>query len=404
MTAGLEARRRDPLTADVALALGLTALSFVPVVAGARDIGSLEPVSVALLFLQTLPLAVRQRAPLVVFVMTATATILHASMAGDSLSTSLGALFALYTLADLRERRVSAPAAVVLGAGFVGIVAIKAGIPESLGSIVQTQLAVWVSWLLGTWARERRAYIGTVEERATRAEREREERAERAVEQERVRIARELHDVVTHHVSVIVIQAGAAARALGRRPADAAESIQAIDAAGRQALTDMRRMLGILAPSGGVEGTAGGPDDERLEPMPGLDRLGRLLETVRAAGLPVELTVTGERRPLDPGIDLSAYRIVQEALTNVMKHAAGARTTVAVRYLPDAVELTIEDEGAGGAGDAEPPPGHGGPGRGVIGMRERVAMLGGHFEAGSTGRGFRVHASLPTRAVSPVVA
>jgi signal transduction histidine kinase len=306
MTAGLEARRRDPLTADVALALGLTALSFVPVVAGARDIGSLEPVSVALLFLQTLPLAVRRRAPLVVFVMTAAATILHASMAGDSLSTSLGALFALYTLADLRERRVSAPAAVVLGAGFVGIVAIKAGIPESLGSIVQTQLAVWVSWLLGTWARERRAYIGTVEERATRAEREREERAERAVEQERVRIARELHDVVTHHVSVIVIQAGAAARALGRRPADAAESIQAIDAAGRQALTDMRRMLGILAPSAPAEGTTGGPDDERLEPMPGLDRLGRLLETVRAAGLPVELTVTGPRRPLDPGIALSA--------------------------------------------------------------------------------------------------
>jgi signal transduction histidine kinase len=393
--------RWDPATTDLAVALGLTALSFVPVAAGAQDIGSLAPASVALLFLQTLPLAVRRRAPLAVFLVTATATVAHAAMAGDSLSSSLGALFALYTLADLRERRVSAPAAVALGVSFVAIVAIKAGIPASLGSIVQTQLAVWVSWLLGTWARERRAYIGTVEERAARAEREREARAERAVERERTRIARELHDVVTHHVSVIIIQAGAAARALDRRPEDAAGAIEAIDAAARQAMTDMRRMLGILAPASG-DGTATPTSpDERLEPMPGLDRLGRLLETVRAAGLPVELTVTGDRRQLDPGVELSAYRIVQEALTNVLKHSAGARTTVAVRYLPDAVELTVEDDGAG-HGDA--PVGHGEPGRGVIGMRERVAMLGGTFEAGPTGHGFRVHALLPTRAPTPVLA
>ena len=401
MTGRLETPRWDATTTDLAVALGLTALSFVPVAAGAQDIGSLAPGSVALLFLQTLPLAVRRRWPFAVFAVTATATIAHASLAGDSLSSSLGALFALYPLADLRERRVSAAAAVALGVAFVTIVAIKAGIPASLGSIVQTQLAVWVSWLLGTWARERRAYIGTVEERAERAEREREERAERAVEQERTRIARELHDVVTHHVSVIVIQAGAAARALGRRPDDAATSIRAIDTAGRQALTDMRRMLGILAPPATAEDAAGRSGDERLEPMPGLDRLGRLLESVRAAGLPVELTVTGDRQQLDPGIELSAYRIVQEALTNVLKHAAGARTTVSVRYLPDAVELTIEDDGAG---QAETPPGHGEPGRGVIGMRERVAMLGGRFEAGPMERGFRVHALLPTEAPSPVVA
>lgn len=402
MTGRLASPRWDPTTTDLAVALGLTALSFVPVAAGAQDIGSLAPGSVALLFLQTLPLALRRRAPVAVFVVTATATIVHAAMAGDSLSSSIGALFALYTLADLRERRVSMPAAIVLGVSVAAIIAIKGGVPASLGSIVQAQLAVWVSWLLGTWAGERRAYIGTVEERAARAEHEREERAERAVEHERTRIARELHDVVTHHVSVIIIQAGAAARALGRRPEDAASAIEAIDAAARQAMTDMRRMLGILAPAtDAATPTSTGPADERLEPMPGLDRLGRLLETVRAAGLPVELTVSGDRRQLDPGIELSAYRIVQEALTNVLKHSAGARTTVAVRYLPDAVELTVEDDGAG-HGDA--PVGHGEPGRGVIGMRERVAMLGGEFEAGPVGRGFRVHALLPTRAPTPVVA
>jgi signal transduction histidine kinase len=233
-------------------------------------------------------------------------------------------------------------------------------------------------------------YVGTVEERASRAEREREERAHRAVADERERIARELHDIVTHHVSVIVIQAGAARRALQRRPDDAAQAIDAIDSTGRLALADMRRMLGILGttPAAPAHATA---ETQALEPLPRLERLGQLIESVRAAGLPVELRVEGERRPLDPGVELSAYRIVQEALTNTLKHANGARASVTVRYEPSALEVRVADDGTGTAATAALDTG----GRGLVGMRERVALFGGTLEAGPDGRGFRVAARLP---------
>ena len=204
--------------------------------------------------------------------------------------------------------------------------------------------------------------------------------------EERERIARELHDVVTHHVSVIVIQAGGAARVLDKRPEEARSALDAIAATGRQALTDMRRMLGILGES------------QTAEPMPGLDQLGALVDQVRAAGLDVELAVTGEARPLDPGLEVSAYRIVQEALTNALKHAGGGAARVSIRYAPDALELAIDDvRGSGvpdGADAVEPP--H--EGRGIVGMRERVAMLRGTFQAEPTPTGFRVTARLPVDA------
>jgi signal transduction histidine kinase len=280
-----------------------------------------------------------------------------------------------------------------LGTAMGGVIAYRAGLPGSLGSLVQTELAVLATFTLGAWSRERHAYVGTVEERASRAEREREERARLAVVEERERIARELHDVVTHHVSVIVIQAGAARRALGRRPADVRAAIDAIDSTGRQALTDMRRMLGILGRSdaAGESGTS-----DSLEPMPGLDRLGSLVDAVRAAGLPVELSVEGERRSLDPGVELSAYRIVQEALTNTLKHARGARARVWVRYEPTALEVRVVDEG--GTEPAAPAADSGG--HGLVGMRERVAMFGGSLEAGPAEGGYRVAARLPLDATA----
>jgi len=383
----------SPLLVDGLLALGLTGLSIVTLAAGAQDIGSYSPASVALLLLQTIPIALRRVAPLPVLALTFGATMLHALLAEDSLNSTLGALIALFSVAERYDRRISGAAALVM-AGVLGLlIAQVAGLPDAFGSLVQNMLSIMVAWVLGTWARERRAYIGTVEDRALRAEREREERAHRAVADERERIARELHDVAAHHVSVIVIQAGAARRALEKRPADAREAIDAIDATARRALGDMRRMVGVLGAGDGSSGPAG----DTLEPMPGLDRLGTLIESVRSAGLPVELSIEGTPRPLDPGVELSAYRIVQEALTNTLKHAGGGRANVLVRYAPTALDLRVTDEG----GRRTPGPvtwdsgGHG-----LIGMRERVAIFGGTLEAGPSAGGFRVAAHLPLDATA----
>jgi signal transduction histidine kinase len=377
----------NPLLVDGLIAAGLTALSVVTLAAGARDIGSYSESSIALLLLQTVPLVVRRVAPIPVFVVTAAATLLHALQAQDTLNTTLGSLIALFTVGEYAERRVSLTAYAVLALAMGALIAVRGGLPQALGGLVQTELALLACWVLGSWARERRAYVGTVEDRAARADRERAAQAERAVGQERQRIARELHDVVTHHVSVIVIQAGAALRALERRPVDAREAVEAIDSTARLALADMRRMLGIL---GTPAITAA--EDASPEPMPGLDRLGELLEAVRAAGLPVELAIDGTPRPLEPGVELSAYRIVQEALTNTLKHAAGARARVDVRYEPDTLEVRVADRGGqGGAALGALEPG----GRGLIGMRERVAMFGGALDAGPSDGGFRVVARLP---------
>ena len=382
----------SPLLVDGLIAAGLTALSIITLAAGARDVGSYSQSSIALLLLQTVPLVVRRVVPLPVFIVTATATLLHAVQAEGSLNTTLGSLIALFTLGEHAERRVSMTAYAILAVGMGTLIVVRAGLPQALGGLVQTELSVLATWVLGSWARERRAYIGTVEDRAQRAEREREARAERAVADERQRIARELHDIVTHHVSVIVIQAGAALRALERRPLDAREAVRAIDATARLALADMRRMLGIL-------GGAGVADrQEEFEPMPGLDRLGPLIESVRAAGLPVELSIDGRRRALDPGIELSAYRIVQEALTNALKHAEGARARVDVRYEPAALEIRVADHGGSGrtsAGSLDT------GGHGIVGMRERATLFGGTLEAGPAEDGFRVVARLPLDGPGP---
>ena len=383
----------NPVAVDAFIALGLTALSILAIAGGARDLGSYDPLSLVLLVLTTLPLLVRRRWPMAVFIVCFGATMGHAALAREQLSTTLGFLVALFTVGERKDRRTSGITALIAAVIVAIIIAWRASLPAGLSGLVQTELAILATWVLGTWSRERGLRLGTAEERAARLEQEREERDRRAVADERERIARELHDVVTHHVSVIVIQAGAAERALDKRPDDARTAIEAIDRTARQALTDMRRMLGILgraSPAGGA-GEGGG---ENLAPMPGLDRLGELLERVRAAGTPVELSVTGERRPLDPGVELSAYRIIQEALTNAMRHAPGARTSVAVGYGPSSLDIRVDDEGRRSNVAAEPQPGSG---RGLIGMRERVAVFGGEFEAGPTERGFRVTARLPLR-------
>ena len=267
---------------------------------------------VTLLLLESLPLIVRRRYPLAVMAVVSGATIVHLVIipANQPLQVGLGILVATYTIGERLDRRTSLTATALLCGAIAVIFVGRAGIGAVLGSLIQTELIFLVAWLLGDAARIRRLYAGTLEERAQRLERERDERAERAVRDERERIARELHDVVTHHVSVIVIQAGGALRVIDKRPDEARTALEAIATTGRLALTDMRRMLGILG------------DQEASDPTPGLDRLDELLEQLRSAGLAVDLFVEGDPRPLDPGLAVSAYRIISEALTN----SAQART------------------------------------------------------------------------------
>ena len=216
-------------------------------------------------------------------------------------------------------------------------------------------------------------------------ERERVERTQRAILEERERIARDLHDVVAHHASVVVVQAGGALRAFDTRPEEARSALEAIAATGRQALTEMRRLVGILGGGGG-------------DPAPRLEDLDGLVEQVRATGHAVDLVIEGDPRPLDPGLELSAYRIVQEGLTNSLKHATGGHTSVTVRFEKEALGIMIEDdklaEAVASVGTtAAVESAH--DGRGLLGMRERVALFGGSFDATPTATGFRVIARLP---------
>jgi signal transduction histidine kinase len=217
-----------------------------------------------------------------------------------------------------------------------------------------------------------------LERLAVQLEREREERARAAVAEERTRIARELHDEVAHAMSVIAVQADAAVGALARDPSLVERPLRAIRETARDALSDMRRVLGALR------------GDERAEfaPEPGLARAGALIEQARLAGLEVDLRIEGEPTPLAPALDLAAYRVLQEGLTNVRKHAAARRAEVVLRYGPDAIAVEVVDDGDGsGAG--------GGSGRGLAGIRERVGLLGGDFVAGPLARGFALRVTLP---------
>ena len=382
-----------PLLIDSTIAFGLSALSLLAVAGGASEAGRRDTLSITLLLLETLPLLGRRRWPIPVLVITLAATILHASLVeGAVVNESLGALVALFTVAERYDRRVSITATFAVGGAFAALIVARAGSQIAVSGFFQTMLSVGIVWALGDWARTRRRYADAIEENARLQEADREERARRAVQDERERIARELHDIVTHHVSVIVIQAGAGLTALEPRPEQARSALEAIDRTSREALTDMRRMLGIL-------GVTPSTEDATRKPMPGLGRLGELIEEVRAAGLPVELSIDGDRRPLDAGIELSAYRIVQEALTNALKHASGARALVRMRYEERALEIEVTDQGGSGDRDLGEA---GSGGRGLIGMRERVALYGGEFEAGPSTGGFRVRARLPIE-IEPVV-
>jgi signal transduction histidine kinase len=367
---------------DVALAVALLAAKVVTMATGVQPGGGAASWLLAPFW--TLPLAWRRRAPLAVALVVATADIVEVALVGSRDSVVFLAVFLLlpYSLAahGRSVRRIAAGLGALLAAGAVSQAAQPS--PGSAGAWTSTiagDLAlVVVPFLVGLALRQQRLRAETMEQLALQLEREREERARAAVAEERTRIARELHDEIAHAMSVIAVQADAAEGVLSRDPALVRRPLLAIRDTARDALADMRRVLGALR-SG---------DDAELAPEPGLARLGNLLEQTRAAGLDVELRVEGEPLPLPPSLDLAAYRVLQEGLTNVRKHAGARKVEVALRYGRDAIGVEVSDDGVG-AGAA------GGAGRGLAGIRERVGLLGGEFVAGPRSEGFALRVTLP---------
>lgn len=370
-------RRVDHRIWDGLLALAVLVLGVLGFAARVRTPGEpTQALGFALVVVAAVSLAWRRRAPLIVAEIVAAAVSMAALFGYWPEFFALN-MIALYTAAANVDRRgfltVLVPIAVLSS------VAISVGeyserglnwVEIAFGLLISAALPILVGRM--TFNRRRRI----VRDRAL-ATRE-------AVIAERATIARELHDVVAHHMSVMVVQAGAARSVVETDTDAAADALRQVEASGRTGLVEMRRLLEILKADDA---------DGDLTPQPGLAHLDELLDGMRATGLPVEAVVEGEPRPLPPGVDLSAYRIVQEALTNSLRHAGGASARVRLRYEPDALELEVIDDGPGPAADNI------GGGHGLIGMRERAQLFGGEVVAGSRpGGGFAVRARLPSKA------
>jgi signal transduction histidine kinase len=370
----------DGLLAVAAAAAGVATLATVL----PPDLGSPRAVAAYLLVLaHTLPIAVRRRWPPAVLAWGLATGVAFAAIGLNLVSLSFATVIYVYTVAARCRRRVSLAG---LGATEAMLVAVWLARPRSIGdrsTLVLDCLIVAAAWWLGDGARRRQEAVVTARQRAAELEQAREELARRAVTEERLRIARELHDVVAHSMSIIAVQSGVGVHVLDSQPEEARKALIAVEATSRQALVEMRRLLGVLRQEAEPHAS--------LAPAPGLAAVEELAAEVARAGVRVEVRIEGSPRELPAGLDLSAYRIVQEALTNVVRHAGPATARVAVGYAPDRVTLEVVDDGRGPAGDGSEPVGHG-----IAGMRERVALYGGTLEAGPRpGGGFRVAASLP---------
>jgi signal transduction histidine kinase len=336
---------------------------------------------------QTLPLALRRMRPIPVLAIVVGAFFFDRMLDYPSSIASVGVPFAFHSLGSQLSRRRSLQIGIPFAAFLVAFTSMGVYYSESVdwSTVVVIGILTLAPLLLGREVNERRRYLTELEERADRLELEREEKARAAVREERARIARELHDVVAHEMTVMTVQAAGARRVLNSNPAQAAEALTAIESAGHDALTEMRRLLGLLRQD---------QDDGALGPQPGLGRLETLVEQMEEAGLPVELEIEGEVAALPAGIDLNAYRIIQESLTNSLKHGGpNTRASVFVRYQPKNLVVEVADDGRGAAGALGS---NNGAGHGLVGMQERAAMLGGTLRAGPRpGGGFIVKAVIP---------
>jgi signal transduction histidine kinase len=343
-----------------------------------------------LVLLHTVPLAARRRFPLAVL---ATSVASGLAFAALDLSPDLlwmTFLVAVYSVAAYGSRWVSLAGLVVAEVGSVANQLTPGRFQAP--TVISNALLIAAVWLLGHFVGVRRVYVGQLEERTAELEQAREELARRAVTEERLRLARELHDVVAHAMSVIAVQSGVGAHIANTQPKEAAKALVAIEATSRGALEELRRLLGVLRQEHEPQGD--------LAPIPGLADLDSLLAEVSKAGLAVKLRVNGTRPPVPAGVDLSAYRIVQEALTNVVKHAGPAHAQVTIGYRDQDVTVEVTDDGQGAVTSGSD--GQAGSGHGLIGMRERVAAFGGELEVGPRpGGGFRVAARLPLAAEQP---
>jgi len=388
----LRPRTFDRLLVAILFLLGLT--SFIDLRFGDRPLplpvgtpgGAVTVVMVGLLLLllQVVPLLWRRRYPSLVLLLVAVAFGAKVLLGFNPGVAGLGLLVAMYSVAAYEVGARRLVFLVVAGLGFVAgfVVFGVTGNPRSFAITVPSLFFV-AAWLIGDYLRTRRAYVAQLEERAARLERERDQDRRLAADEERTRIARELHDVVAHDVSVIAIQAGAARAVQLSKPEAAAKALGLIETTARETLIELNRLLGVLRSSNGAT-----PD---RSPQPGIDQLPGLVEELRAAGLEVDARVDGAAQPLPPALDLSAYRILQEATTNVLKHARAHRVDIRIHYSATMLALDVRDDGAGGGADPAASSGHG-----LIGMRERVALFGGKLHAGrNRAGGFSVHARLP---------
>jgi signal transduction histidine kinase len=397
------ARWRDarlrPWVTDGLLGVGVAAVQLLMLALGVNQAGPVpftrpNVLAVLLILAQGLPLAWRRRRPLLVFTVVLAANTAYYAIAFPPSQFDFGLPIALFTVAAERDQRTSLLALltilVLIAAQWLG----RVGVYWTYANWVRLLYLLFffsAVWAWGRYVRIRRAYTAELAARAERAEHDRQREAQRAVAAERARIARELHDVVAHHLSVMVIQAGAARRLLDAHPEQTRAALAAIEDAGRQGLEAMPGLLRALRDDQQL--------DDGLAPQPTLGELEALVAQVQAAGLPVQLRIEGTPRPLPAAVDLSAYRVAQEALTNTLKHAGPARAELLVRYGRDALEITAIDDGHGSqpTGNGR---GHRG-GQGLVGMRERVGLFGGELRAGPRPEGgFGVWARFPLQAGS----
>ena len=338
--------------------------------------------TVPLALLWTLPLLFRRRfplgAPVAVFAVLAIEAVAVGDVVTDAQMTGFTILAAFAAAGAHTDLRFALVGALL---GYASVAVILVDDRPRLASTLSVIGVSAVTWAIARAFVERSRHADRLEERAAGLERAHAE----AVAGERATIARELHDVIAHSVSVMTVQAGAARLLLDEDPPRARESLIAVEETGRQALGEMRRLLGILR---------GDEHETDLAPQPGIADIGALVEQVRAAGLPVDVVVEGQLTALSPGVDLAAYRVVQEALTNALKHAGAARAHVSIRYGATSLELAVTNNGTARV--------NGRGGHGLIGLRERVTLYGGDFEAGPRpGGGYAVRASLPLETAAP---